>query len=248
MQTRAVILAAGRGSRMGESTANSHKCLTLLQNKTLLNWQLDALNAAGIKDIIVVRGYKSEMLTGEFKVAENSRWAHTNMVASLFCAPPFKGDTIISYSDIVYKSDHIVSLLNINSDFAITADIAWLKLWKERFENPEEDAETFVSENGRLIEIGGKTKNIQQIQAQYMGLLKFSEIGWQAASKIFNSFSTEKQDKMDMTSFLSELLNRKIEISIALVNGGWCEVDNNNDVITYEKAINAGVKWHHDWR
>ena len=248
MKRRALVLAAGRGSRMGTATDNSHKCLTMLAGKTLLNWQLISLKIAGINEITVVRGYKAEMLSGKFSVINNERWAKTNMVVSLFCAPSFDGETIISYSDIVYKPEHVKALVNVNANVAITADTDWFRLWTERFEKPEEDAETFISKDGLLKEIGGKTKNTKEIQAQYMGLLKFSQSGWSQAFQLFKSYPPVKQDKTDITSLLADLLRNKINISVVLVNGGWCEVDNYNDVLIYEKALNKFPKWHHDWR
>ena len=247
MKRRALILAAGRGSRMGNSTDNSHKCLTILDGRTLLDWQLNSLRAAGLEDITVVRGYKSEMLVGDFSVVNNDRWAETNMVASLFCAPPFDGETIISYSDIVYKPQHVDALIKVNADMAITADKDWFSLWEERFENPEDDAETFVSDGTVLKEIGGKTQNVNEIQAQYMGLLKLSSSAWEKAFQIFKNYPPKKQDKTDMTSLLADILKNNIKISVVFVKGGWCEVDNYNDVVTYEKALKSNSKWHHDW-
>ena len=60
---KAIILAAGRGSRMKKLTDELPKCLVELRGKTLLDWQLEALRAAGITEIAIVTGYKREMLT-----------------------------------------------------------------------------------------------------------------------------------------------------------------------------------------
>ena len=170
MKDRALILAAGRGSRMGAETALKPKCLTLLDGKQLLEWQIDSLKGAGIKNITVVRGYRSEMLKGDFSVIDNKRWSETNMVYSLFCVPSFKGNTIISYSDIVYKKEHVAKLNKSKTDITITADKRWEELWRLRFEDPFDDAETFKSDGERLLEIGGKTRNVNDIEAKYRGL------------------------------------------------------------------------------
>lgn len=249
MRTRALILAAGRGSRMGSATDHNPKCLTLLKEKSLLQWQLESLQKAGIADITVVRGYKSEMLSGDFSVVENSRWAQTNMVASLFCAPSFNGNTIMSYSDIVYHPDHIMALVNNAEvfDISITADVLWYKLWKQRFEKPLDDAETFKSEKGILTEIGNKTQNIENIEAQYMGLIKFTKNGWQKAFEVYKALSEERQDKMDMTSLLALMLH-VTKISVITVKGKWCEVDNYNDVVIYETALEEPSQWSHNWQ
>jgi L-glutamine-phosphate cytidylyltransferase len=243
---QAIILAAGRGSRMGKATEHSHKCLTILEDKTLLAWQLEALKSSGIKDVTVVRGYKSEMLTGDFNTAENPRWAETNMVATLFCAPRFKQDTIVSYSDIVYSSDHVKDLIEKEGDIVITADENWLSLWSSRFDNPLEDAETFQADRDVLISIGEKNNTFENIEAQYMGLSKFSPKGWEIAKALYDSLTKERQDKLDMTSLLSLLL-KKTKIKVCFISGSWCEVDSYSDVVLYENLLNV-EGWSHDWR
>ena len=248
MKNRALILAAGRGSRMGAETASKPKCFTILDGKRLLDWQFESLIDAGINDISVITGYKTEMFTGNFPKYINKRWSETNMVASIFCAKDFDVNTIISYSDIVYKKEHIISLNNSNVDITITADKEWADLWKLRFENPLDDAETFKSANENLLEIGGKTKDIAEIEAQYMGLLKLSHKGWLIMYNLFQSLSNTQKDKMDMTAMLNLLLSKGVSINIVFINGGWCEADEYSDILAYEKELIQNKNWKHDWR
>jgi L-glutamine-phosphate cytidylyltransferase len=242
-----LILAAGRGSRMGSTTERSHKCLTKLEGQTLLNWQLQSLKKAGVNDITVVRGYRSEMLEGDFKTAENPRWSETNMVSTFFCAPRPERDLIVSYSDIVYSETHIKNLMDQDGDIVITADENWYELWSARFENPLEDAESFQTKDGVLQKIGGREVNVENIQAQYMGLLKFSPKGWNTAFEYFNSLEKTVQDEMDMTSFLSRLMSY-VKIHVVFVAGKWCEVDSNEDVKVYQNQLKNKSNWSHDWR
>ena len=246
--SRAIILAAGRGSRMKEHTKEKPKCLNILANDTLLNWQLKSLKEAGIEKITVVNGYKSGLIKGDFETVTNKRWNDTNMVASLFCIPSTKSSAIISYSDIVYKSEHVNSLKKSNGDIVITADLKWEELWKLRFENPLDDAETFKSINGLLTNIGGKTNNILDIEAQYMGLLKLTSKGWNQMFNLFKTFAKEKQDRLDMTSMINELLKIGIKVNVVFVNGGWCESDSYSDIEVYEKQMKIDNNWIHDWR
>jgi choline kinase len=112
---KAIILAAGRGSRMKSLTDEHPKCLVELRGKPLLEWQLESLRAAGISDIAVVTGYKREVLA-ERGLSEfhNPRWAETNMVSSLACAESWlQGEPcIVSYSDIFYSPVAVQSLIN----------------------------------------------------------------------------------------------------------------------------------------
>ncbi len=118
---RAIILAAGRGSRMGRLCAHQPKCLTILAGKSLLDWQLAALRAAGIQDLAVVRGYRLEKLTAPgLKYFDNRRWKETNMVSSLACADKWLSEEtcIVSYADIVYHADIIKNLADADGNNA----------------------------------------------------------------------------------------------------------------------------------
>lgn len=245
--TRALILAAGRGSRMGNETAAKPKCLTLLAGRTLIEWQVNALLKAGITEIGIVKGYKADLIEIGDVSYINPIWSETNMVYSLFCAPPFTGNTIVSYSDITYHSSHIEKLLASKDDIVITADLHWYELWSERLSDPLDDAESFISENGVLREIGKKTDNYTDIQAQYMGLIKLSSYGWSQVYNIYQTLSVENRKVIDMTSMLNLLISRGIEIRVIEVEGKWCEADTMEDVRVYEKKLKER-NWRHDWR
>ena len=102
---RAIILAAGRGSRLGHYGKDRPKCLVELGGISLIQRQLATLRSLGIEDIVLVTGYRAEMLAlpGTRQIL-NPRWAETNMVESLFAAASsFAEDFIVSYGDIVYE-------------------------------------------------------------------------------------------------------------------------------------------------
>ena len=104
----------------------------------------------------------------------NQNWDKNNMVSSLECAEQwFENESlIVSYSDIFYEESAIRNLKKCKDNLAITYDPNWYEMWKKRFENPLDDAETFlIDKSKKVTEIGGKTDNISQIQGQYMGLL-----------------------------------------------------------------------------
>ena len=246
---RALILAAGRGSRMGLHTKKKPKCLMELAGRPLIEWQIDALRKSGIGRIEIVAGYKSEMIVPyTLHTYLNENWASTNMVNSLLCAPSYEGDTIVSYSDIAFHPSHVEKLLKSPHDIVITADREWLKLWSLRFADPLDDAESFVCNGNKLISIGAKTSCLSNIDAQFMGLLKISEAGWEKINKNFRSLSYSEQANLDMTSLLNLLLSRGEEVQIEFVNGKWCECDSYEDVLIYEENIEKDMFWIHDWR
>jgi choline kinase len=237
---KAIILAAGRGSRMKTLTDSQPKCLIQINGKTLLDMQLDTFKKIGINEIGIVTGYKNELLKNKGLMEfHNSKWSETNMVYSLFCAESWlkEDQCIISYSDIFYNSDALDTLIQSNSDIAITYDLNWLKLWSKRFQNPLVDAETLrLTEDGYIEEIGFKSKSIEEIQGQYMGILYFTPKGWEEISRIWISLSRNEQNTLQMTAMLQMVINnKKLRIKAMSYEGEWGEIDSTEDLLIYQK-------------
>lgn len=235
---KAVILAAGRGSRMQGLTDQRPKCLVPVRGKPLLDWQRESLAAAGINEIAVVTGYRREMLAGlgmtEF---HNPRWAETNMVSSLACAKEWlQGDTcIVSYSDIFFAPQAVTTLMHSTAALAITYDPNWLALWSSRFGDPLVDAETFrLTPEGTLAEIGNKPQSIDEVQGQYMGLLRFTPEAWREVSSIRAALPPDVRDRMHMTGTLQKVIEAgRLPIMALPYSGEWGEVDNGDDLALY---------------
>lgn len=231
---KAIILAAGRGSRMKNLTEERPKCLIELHGKPLLEWQLSALREAGIEEIAIVTGYKHELL-GDRGLTEyyNSRWAETNMVSSLSCAQEWlKAEPcIVSYSDIFYSNQAVRLLMDCPAPLAVTYDPHWLKLWAERFEDPLIDAETFrLKPDNYLAEIGNKPKSVEEVQGQYMGLLRFTPDSWEILVKLREQLPPHVKDSMHMTASLNLLIKNGMQIFGIPYYGIWGEIDTPSDL------------------
>lgn len=236
---RAIILAAGRGSRMQNLTDERPKCLLELGGKTLLAWQLAALREAGIEQIAIVTGYRRELLAPAGLVEfHNARWASTNMVASLACAEEWlNADTcIVSYSDIFYDAVAVRLLMACAAPLAITYDANWLRAWQERFGDPLLDAETFrLAQDGALAEIGNKPKSVEEIEGQYMGLLRFTPAGWHEVAQLRSALTVAERDSMHMTGTLQRIIDAgRLPISAVRYDRPWGEVDSPGDLRRYQ--------------
>ena len=232
---RAIILAAGRGRRMQELTADKPKCLLELKGKKLLEWQLESLRGAGIEEIAIVTGYKREKLK-KYNLHEfcNKHWANTQMVSSLACADEWlqHSPCIVSYSDIFYDATAVTVLIEITADIAVTYDPTWRNLWSQRFDDPLIDAETFkLSENGTIAEIGRKPRHIGEIEGQYMGLLRLSPEGWDEMQRIRKNMSQESRDGVHMTHLLQLVIEAGRKSVFALpYRLKWGEIDHPHDL------------------
>lgn len=237
-----LILAAGTGTRLRPITIDIPKCLVKIGNKSLLDWQLENLKKAGIKNINIVTGYKQEKIIKDReikfnKIYFNKSYNSTNMVKSLLLAKDlFYTDLLISYSDIIYKTEIVKLLLESKYKNVIIIDIDWYKLWSKRFKEPLDDAETLsFDKNFNLLKIGKKTKNIHDIMGQYIGLMKFdnSTLGF------LNNLDIENKIKNNlfMTDLIRIFLKNNIEIKVLPIKRGWLEVDSLSDLTLYNEEI-----------
>ncbi|MDH5546991.1 MAG: phosphocholine cytidylyltransferase family protein [Gammaproteobacteria bacterium] len=232
---KAIILAAGRGSRMGNLTERQPKCFTELHGKRLIDWQLSALEGENIKQISIVVGYRAENFDLDLRYFRNDRWQETNMVVSLLAADDWlDSDTcLVSYSDIVYSKDTVEKLAHSNGDIAVAYDPNWRKLWEMRFKNPLDDAETFRLSDYKIVEIGNRSSSIEEIEGQYIGLMKFTKEGWRKIRSYLSRYSQPEVDKMDVTSLLQRLIIDRHEIVGVPISQPWYEVDSESDLRMY---------------
>lgn len=241
---RAVILAAGRGSRMSTRTEDRPKCLVELAHKPLISRQISALRGGGVSNIGIVRGYLGTKINIEDATYfENPRWAETNMVMSLVAAASWlqSDSVVISYADIFYGRDVVRALADSPGDLVVAYDRDWRALWSRRFADPLSDAETFRTDaRGNLIEIGRRAKHIDDVEGQYMGLLKFTPQAWRAVEAVLAAVDAKTRDAMDMTTLLRALLDSGFPIQTVGITGQWGEIDSSSDLQLYENMIQAG--------
>jgi len=253
---KAIILAAGEGSRLRPLTASQPKCLVELGGKSLLDWQIDALRQCGIRDIIVVRGYLADHIKRtDVTFYENLRYAVTNMVASLWCAAgEFTEDLVVSYADIIYNTDVLEPLVKSPADISVVVDVNWKPYWRERFDDPLSDAESLkIDSRGGITSIGQTPESLEEIEAQYIGLMKFTTAGLgrltasyhQAVQAVAGGGQAWGQsrpvERAYMTDLLQGLILEGTRLRAVKVSGGWLEIDSLSDYDLAKKYIVGGI-------
>lgn len=228
---RGLVLAAGRGSRLGPSTQDRPKCLVAVDGRTLLDRQVSALRAGGASEVGVVTGWCRDAFVGYgLPTFVNERWAETTMVDSLACASPWltRGVVLVSYGDLVYSRATVRRLAAEDADVVIAYDPDWRRLWEERFADPLSDAETFrLGADGRVLDIGARPKSIGDVQGQYMGLLRLTPSGWAELRRVL----AESDDRPDMTMLLRRTVQSGRRAVIAVMaEGPWYEFDHPTDL------------------
>lgn len=103
---RAIILAAGRGSRLAAASSGNAKCMLPVGGKTLIEHQLAVLHEARVKSITIVVGYEADAVIKHlgpgYDYVVNERFAETNSLYSLWLArKPVEGSVTVMNSDVL---------------------------------------------------------------------------------------------------------------------------------------------------
>eukprot|EP00002_Diphylleia_rotans_P032678 TRINITY_DN687_c0_g15_i1.p1 TRINITY_DN687_c0_g15~~TRINITY_DN687_c0_g15_i1.p1 ORF type:complete len:541 (+),score=123.22 TRINITY_DN687_c0_g15_i1:111-1733(+) len=237
---RAVLLVAGQGARLRPYTDEYPKCMVPYQGRPIIDYILSSLRASKIDDIVMIKGYREETLhRAGVRERVNPRFAETNMVGSLFSAESeleTTKDVVMSYGDIVYHPSIVAKLLESTADISVIIDRKWQELWEGRMENPLSDAETLKLDGDKIIEIGKKPKSLDEIQGQYIGLVKFSGRVLPKIRAYYHSldraalYDGKTFDQMYMTSFLQNIADNVLPLTAVFIDGGWTEVDSPQDL------------------
>lgn len=248
---KAIILAAGQGTRLRPLTDDRPKCLVELAGSSLLDHNLRAFRAAGVTDIAVIGGYRADSLpTEKIELVVNPKFAETNMVTTLFCARRLINsgtDIIIGYGDCIYEPRVLAEVVASKAPVALAIDRQWRRYWEKRMDDPLSDAETLkLDGNMQVTELGKKPSGYEQIEGQYMGLFKIRADHAARISEVYDAidraaiYDGKNFDNMYMTSFLQHLIDIGWRVQSVPVDNGWLEVDTPEDLRLYEELRNKG--------
>ena len=249
MGVKAIIVAAGEGSRLLPHTHDKPKAMLDVCGNPILKWQLEAFESCGIKDVIVVRGYKKKKIRyRSLRYYDNPDYKDTNILESLMCArQEIEDEFVFSYSDILFTTGIVRKLLEERSDIALVVDRDWRKAYVGRTEHPTDEAELVFAEKGRVVKIS-KFMNPDNAYGEFIGLTKFSANGAEILKRTYDRVKnnrwcgfTPNQRFHDssslrvayLTDMLQEIVDRGYFVHCVDIHGGWIEIDTPQDL---EKA------------
>ena len=233
---KVIILAAGRGSRLGVLTRNKPKCLNIFQGAPLIESCLSVLSQFFSEDqIYIVGGYKYKLLKKYSKnIIVNKNWSKTNIVGSLKFADMILNseNCLVVYSDIFFEPEAVRLMVQTDS-FSVLNLTNWFGIWEKRFSDPLLDAENFITEktSNLVVKIGGKTDKIESINGQFGGMYTLTPEIW-SQIKSFKDFNLNQSDT---TSMLQRAIDEGIALESVNYNGYWAEIDSLTDIASQEK-------------
>ena len=243
----AIILAATQGKEFGNLTKVVPKSLLKLNEKSLLDYQINILNKSSIKDISIVSGFKPYLFKfHNTKLYVNRNWKVTSNLKSLWEAKNELKETIISYGDIIY-SEKAIQMLSYSSkekeDIVILCDKSWLNDTDHRSQYI--GVRCKVSKNKNIF-----SENIQRVSklevnlskkncdGEFIGMLRLSFKGSLIFKKYLNILKKSNQlDKMMLEDFINYLIKNKQKVFAKYIDGGWLDVDNEGQLNYAKKFI-----------
>lgn len=245
---KVIILAAGRGSRLGERTKDRPKCMVEVYGKTILSRCIAALEQAGIQrnQIGIVTGYRKDLIdVPEVSYFHNANWENTNMFCSLLEAKEWleQEPCLVCYSDIIFSPKAIEALLADDVPLSMTYYTGFWELWSARMNDPLSDLETFrIDSQGRLTEIGKKPSCKEDVMGQYMGLIRFTPESWHWAMQTIQDPLPKPIAKLDMTTLLQGMIEHDYSIHTIATKELWLECDTQHDIEVYESIYTNYLK------
>lgn len=244
---KAVILAAGMGTRLIKYTENLPKGMLSFRGKPLLLWQIERFREVGINDIVIVTGYQKDKIQfPNIRYYHNERYAETNMVESLMCLGNelVEDDLIVAYSDVIFSKKLLEKVIATKAELVVAADEAWRSYWHKRYGTTETDLESLtVNDQLDIIELGKPITTSQDVIYRYIGLNRFSQSALRAAVTLHQQKkatfahwlpSNKPFYQGYFTDLINELVQQGVKAKIADTKGDWLEFDTEMD---YEMVL-----------
>lgn len=235
MQTfQAIILAAGSGKRLQTLTKSIPKCLIPIGKTTILDRQIDILFRNGISEIIVVAGYKANLIRKHIhqkniRVILNNKFEKTDTLYSVYCAKKYiKNNFLCLYGDLVFDEKLILSLLQDEHNGSIIVDKP-----VEKF-----NTHSVIIKNSQIQRIN-LPKFTKKINGQFIGISKFtgSYVAW--FKKILDSFSNNNTLEGEFVRIIESFVEKGISIHACSTSRlNWVNVNDLQKLTLVQEIFN----------
>lgn len=241
---KAIIIGAGRGSRLRHLTEEIPKTLVPILGRPMLDSILEALAAGGFRrsDVVFICGYKAEVIRAAYPdltYVENKGWESNNILLSLLCAREhLKGGFVSTYADIVYRPEAVADLVRSPHAITLVSDTDWRRRYAGRSQHPETDAEKLRAEGDRVVELSRRIAS-ERATGEFIGVMKQTAEGASAFLSAFDEAEAEfagrefREGRSFEKAYLIDLLARMIErgtpVHQVTTHGGYMEIDTLQD-------------------
>lgn len=228
---KAIILAAGKGTRLYPLTLEKPKCLLEVGGKSVIDRQIAAIHEMGIEDVVVVVGYKKEIIIREVgtkvRYREYLNFKETNNLHTLWSIrDELKSEFICFFADLIFDTDVIRKAMESMDDICMVCNTQKVLEGTMRIELTDK----------KITGVGGHI-SASEGSGNFLGIAKFSE---QGANILLNQMgkmvSSHKNDYY--TIAIDTLAKKGIDIGYVTVHDSvWIEIDTKEDLAKACKLI-----------
>ena len=243
-----ILLASGKGKRLNPETNNLPKPLVLINEKSILDFFLDAFEKiTKTKKLYIATGHKEECFnSSQYQKVFNPKYESTNMLYGLWFTLSQLGnileDTIISYGDIVFPNTLLEELSQME-EITIVTDPTWKKDYVGRNLHGFEECEKCIVDNNKNLLLASKNLPKQFSKySEYIGVFYIPKKFMSSILNILNGLFLENENlekpfmfskslnKSYITDFLSYLIINNFTIKAKEIFGNWNEIDTVQDL------------------
>lgn len=229
---QAIIMAAGKGSRLGNLTKGKPKSFTEIKGKKLIEYNLALLEKYHVDEIIIVTGYQceafEELTAGEenIRLVYNPFYEMVNVLGSFYMGmEALHDDFIYLHADTLCEPVIFEKLVEMDGDIILPVE----------YKQCDDEAMKVRSENGKVVQIT-KQMDIGQAEGEFIGMAAFRKKVIPALKEKTKQLMKEKAFSEYFESVIQRIIDDKEEFSIKAVStqgSFWAEIDFPED---YERA------------
>lgn len=229
---QAIIMAAGKGSRLGALTKGKPKSFVEIKGKKLIEYNLQLLRKYHVDDIIIVTGYQTEefeKLTADMKnvrLVFNPFYEMTNVLGSFYMGmEALHDDFIYLHADTLCEPAIFEKLVQPKADIVLPVEY---RQWNE-------EAMKVRSENGRIVQIT-KQMPVAEAEGEFIGMAAFKKEVAPSLKEKTKQLMKEKAFTDYFESAIQRLIDEEdFQIEAVSTDGAfWAEIDFTED---YEDAV-----------
>ena len=230
---KAVLLSAGQGSRLLPLTKDKPKCLLEIGGQTILGWQIEALRAAGVNEIVVIAGFRHDLMEAHLSALRSPGMtlrmhfnpffrAGDNLSTCWLAGHEFTGNCLLINGDTLFSADLCRSLLKARAQ-AITVTV-------DHKDSYDDDDMKVSLDGGRLLDIG-KTIDPHTVSGEAIGMIRFMGQGGEMFRRaVDHQIRTEHGLKKWYLSAVQELARQGQTHAHSISGMVWGEVDDHKDL------------------
>lgn len=236
---KAVILAAGQGTRIRSVHGESPKCLIEVYPGTILDRQLEALSMAGINDVAIVVGYEKEQIITHvrnhhsrshqrIKFIENPAFALTNNIYSLWLALEWvrRDSFVVLNADVVFDPEILQAATLPGAPVSMIVDPSWR----------DETMKVIVSGN-RVVQMSKKISQ-ENFSGTYIGITVFGRAIYDKFVSKMNDLILGGQVNVFFNVAVQELADEGLHVGFSSTNGlPWAEIDDPLDLSFAQQSV-----------